>query len=52
MTRCYVCERPATSRVEVQTATETKLRYAACDEHAPTYIPGGDVAVIKITSIR
>jgi len=50
--RCYVCGRPATARVTITHTGGRTTRYAACDDHEPRHIPGGNVMVVNVEPIR
>lgn len=51
---CYICGKPATTRVTVVYSTQGKppTNYNACDAHEPRHIPGGDVAYIDSKPVR
>jgi hypothetical protein len=48
---CFICGAAAVWRVVVTKIDGSTTRYLACDGHAPTHIPGGDVVTIRSTQI-
>ncbi|MEU4570754.1 hypothetical protein [Micromonospora sp. NPDC023956] len=49
--KCFICGGRATVLVVVSNLTGPDTRYAACDDHEPRHIPGGNVVSITVTPI-